>query len=309
MGVLCAVVAMLAATAPAEKPAAEKPAEERPAVNLVKNPGFEEGRGWQPDNWTRLDRLTSFWSRHTSKDKVDLESLKQSGGKPPGGRYLLINTDIHLSQYEERQKELDGNPNAAPPEPKPVKPPGYDTVGGTKGVAIFSDPIPVKPDAYYNVSCWCKGTWAMGDDDFAPKIFVKGYAKFGEEGEYREVVRKYLNCRADSKKGWQWFTWRRPFAPVKLVKTAKVEYVRLKIFCYWPRYEYGWDDIRFFEVPEPAEEIKSALEKDREGKHGTAVNPQEEEWLVPTPPGKDEKKGPEKEAPEGLEQLLDIVSP
>lgn len=275
-------------------------------TNLVRNPSFEDGEGYQPDHWSRLDRLTSFWAVHQPEEKIDPKSLKESGGPPPSGRYLRINTDILLSQYEARQKQLDVDPEAPPPEPLPVNPPGYDTVGGTKGAAVWSDPVPVERDAYYNISAWVKGTWAQGDDDFAPKIFVKGYAGFGEKGEYREVVRKYLNCRADKGRGWQWFTWRRPFSPGRLVKNAEVEYVRLEVFCYWPRYVYGFDDIRFFEVPEPPAEMKSALEKDREGKHGTAVNSDEQEWLPP-PVDKQQPSGPEMEDPEGLEELMDIT--
>lgn len=274
-------------------------------VNLLKNPGFEEGAAWQPANWSRLDRLTAFWRTHGAADKVDAESLRLSGAPAPAGKYLLINTRVLLSQYEARQKELTANPDAPPPEPLPVKPPGYDAVGGSKGVAIWSDPVPVEPDKYYNISCWCKGTWAQADDDFAPKIFVKGYAKFGEAGQYKEVVRKYLNCRADSNKGWQWFTWRRPFSPGRLVKNAKVEYVRLEIFCYWPLYEYGYDDIRFFEVPEPPDAQKSPQERDREGKHGTAVNPDEEVWLEPAAPEAQQK--PPAEPPEGLAELLELM--
>lgn len=274
-------------------------------LNLVKNPDFEAGEGWQPANWSRLDRLTSFWRTHEASEKVAPEGLRLSAGPPPAGKYLFINTKVLLSQYEARQKELDADPNAPPPAPLPVNPPGYDTVGGTKGVAIWSDPIPVDTAKYYNISCWCKGIWAQADDDFAPKIFVKGYAKFGKTGEYKEVVRKYLNCRPDSAKGWQWFTWSRPFAPGRLVKNATVEYVRLEVFCYWPLYEYGFDKIRFFEVPEPPEALKSPLETDREGKHGTAVSPGEEVWLSPALTS--QANTPPAGIPEGLSELLQLL--
>ncbi|MBN1809868.1 MAG: hypothetical protein JW909_12445 [Planctomycetes bacterium] len=299
--------ALIALSAAAEEP---KDAPQY-GVNLVANSSFEQGSGWQPANWSRMDRLSSFWEQAPSgREKIDPESLKAAGGRSPSGRYLRIDTDVLLSQYEDRRKELDRNPSAAPPARLPVKPPGYDTVGGTSGVAVRSDPIPIDPEAYYNVAAWCKGTWEKGADfDFMPMIFVKGYTSNGPGGREREVVRKYLACRAYDSKGWQYFTWQRAFAPGKLRKDVKVEYVRLVVFCYWPRHSYGFDDIRFFRVPEPPDSEKSRLETDREGKHGTAVNPDEEEEWLPSPrPADDKKKSVPAEDPEGFDALKGLIS-
>ncbi|HHN46690.1 MAG TPA: hypothetical protein ENN09_04540 [Planctomycetes bacterium] len=278
-------------------------------VNLVRNGTFEGGTGWQPAGWSRLDRLTSFWADMKAGEKIDPPGIERAAGSLPSGKYLLIDTDVLLSQYEARRDELDANPNAPPPQKTPVKPPGFDTVGGTYGVAVRSDPITIDPEGYYNISAWCKGVWVKtADTDFMPMIFVKAYTSEGAGGREREVARKYLACRADEDKGWQFFTWRRPFAPGRLRKDVKVEYVRLIVFCYWPRHLYGFDDIRFFRVPEPPEEEKSPLEKDPEGKHGTAVKGgEDEDWLPPPVPGSSGKPAKPAEPPEDFEALRELI--
>ena len=278
-------------------------------VNLVQNGHFELGKDWQPASWSRLDRLTSFWNEAVpGKKNINPDSVVKSGEQIPSGRYLLIDTDVLLSQYQERQEELDKNPNAGPPVKIPVKPPGYDSVGGTYGVAVRSDPIPIEQDAYYNISAWCKGVWQKNaDGDFMPMVFVKGYSTHGPSGREQEVTRKYLACRADADKGWQFFTWSRPYAPSKLRKDVKVEYVRLVVFCYWPRHEYAFDDIRFFRVPEPPDSEKSPLEKDPEGKHGTAVNPDDDKDWLPPPAEKQPPKDQPDVKPEDYDALKGLI--
>ena len=163
--------------------------------NLVKNPGFERG-DITPTNWERVNGLTTFW--------VD--------GVSPTGKCLMIDTDVLCSQYDEwMAKFFKGARAGAAPKKLPTKPPKYNTVGGTKGSHLYSDPVPVKPGMTYRFDLDVKAPCGNC------KIFIKGYAlikekKFGDQE--REIYRAPMTLRTHTK-GKEWEHWSRKFHPTQ----------------------------------------------------------------------------------------------
>jgi len=221
--------------------AAEEGQEKKPApaaaASLVKNGDFSAGKD-SPDGWTRMDNLSTFWVA----GGADVEKAK-ADGKKLDGKCLKVDTDVYLKEWEEQQKSMaPGKPGT--PRPKtPTTGDKYDTIGGTRGVSVYSDEIEVKPEAGYKLSIAAKSS-VKSTDLFFPKIFVKGYADVN--GEMREVYNMYLACRIAETD--QWIAFEREFHPTK--RTPAVKKMKVMIYAYWPPGVYHFDDLKITEVPE-----------------------------------------------------------
>ncbi len=200
--------------------------------NLVANGDLEEWAGESPDDgpagWERPNGLTTFW---------------EDAG-PPHGRILRTHTDVYLSQWELWYPLWKGGaPAGEAPERIPTSGPKYDTVGGTCGAWFFSDWIPVESGQLYKVSFDMKGRWIDGPIVFVAKVFVKGYAPF--EDQRREVFRAYKACRTETQ-GREWEHFERTFHPTR--RTSSVQWIRIKVFTYWPVDNYYFDNFAVHKV-------------------------------------------------------------
>jgi len=194
----------------------------RTSGNLVANGDFEKG-GASPENWEKVDGLCSFWERTAEH-----------------GRYVRFDTDVNLDQWQDWRRRFDaGEPASAAPEKAATPRPKYDTVAGTYGVHLYSDPVAVKPGATYSVEFDARGQ--VLNDFFFAKVFVKGY---GAEGATMEYYNMYKAVRAESPERWQHFS--RIFNPTE--RTPKVASMRVMLFAYWPPGEYAFDNVAIYEV-------------------------------------------------------------
>jgi TolB-like protein len=225
---------LLELTGRKKKPVAEASPEEDAKVpttgaELVKNGGFETGAK-SPDNWQRIDGLTTFWP-----------------AEGRAGKGLKIVTDVYHDQWVEWQKQYKAGASAdKAPAAAQTSGNKYDTVAGIYGVAYDSDPIPVAPGKSYKVSISYKG---KSDDFFFPKLFIRGWARVGDED--RVVYDAYLALRcATGGKEWE--------SNVRIIDVPKdtqspVKYVKLKIYAYWPPGTFYFDDVSMKECqPRPA---------------------------------------------------------
>ncbi len=194
--------------------------------NLVANGGFEAG-AVHPEGWDRIDGLTTFLDRGTS----------------PDGRCLKMDTDVYHNQWMAwRARWKAGAAPSEAPAKRPTSGPKYDTVAGIYGVAFDSAPIPVEPGATYKLEVDFKGKSKLGGAiEFFPKLFVRGYGEVA--GETRVVYDAQLALRCHTQ-GARWEH------NVRLIEVptdtqAPVEFVRVKLYAYWPPAVYFFDNVRF----------------------------------------------------------------
>lgn len=194
---------------------------------LVRNGAFEAGDK-SPDAWQRIDGLTTFWP---------------ADGQ--AGRGLKIVTDVYHDQWVEWQKKVkEGAAAAEAPKAAATSGAKYDTVAGIYGVAFDSDPIPVVPGKSYKVSISYKGVSA---DIFFPKLFIRGWADV--KGEKRVVYDAYLALRC-AKQGKEWESAAR-IVDIPADVQSKIEYVKLKIYSYWPPGTFYFDNVSMKETARP----------------------------------------------------------
>jgi hypothetical protein len=222
-------------TGRAKKPVAEATPEADAKVptvgpDLAPNGGFEQGAK-SPAGWDRIDGLTTFWS---------------PGGV--AGKCLKINTDVYHDEWVAwRKKHGEGASAEDAPKPTPTSGPKYDTVAGIYGVKYDSKPIPVTPGKAYKISIQYKG---RSTDFFFPKLFIRGWAEVA--GEKRVVYDAYLALRCVEGPG----EWKRGvrICEIPTDTQARVEYVVLKIYAYWPPGTYYFDNVSMKQVA-PGTEI------------------------------------------------------
>lgn len=221
--------------------------------NLAFNGDFETGQDRGPEGWTAPDNLTVFWdSRGVS------------------GKCIRMDTDVYRSEWEEHRK----NPEQ-PITKTPTSGTKYNTVGGTTGVAVYSRPIPVDPDAYYEVAfdvrgkgepfLYVKGYWKCGPQDLhamGKKMFFKPFkpgpsfslvamGTSGEEkrdahpGDFIQCFRRRVVARVD-KPG----EWRRFKTVMKLEADRRIEVVLLELYAFWPPGDFFFDNVTFRKVTE-----------------------------------------------------------
>ena len=191
---------------------------------LVPNGGFETGKK-SPDGWQRIDGLTTFW---TDEGQT--------------GKGIQINTDVDEGQWRQWQERFRAGADAdEAPRPIPTAEPKYNTVAASYGVAYDSDPIPVRSGKAYKISLNYRGP---GGEFFFPKLFIRGYGKV--EGEMRVVYDAYLALR--SKTGGKAWEWNVRIVEIPTDTAAPVEFVRLKLYAYWPPALYLFDNVSMKEV-------------------------------------------------------------
>jgi len=250
---ILASLAVLAATADADKPSGK-----REAKNLLVNGDFEEGET-TPKGWQVVDGLTTFWV--TDAD-------------PKHGKVLKFDTDVLQSQgYDWWGKIARGKATAKDASKKlPTVEPKYDTLAGNDGVWFWSDPIPVKKGQAYWLSLDVKGpeimTWLVGYPDKPDTAFgadakafqeylrdnVLGKPRQNKRG-FDSMIAKYV-YRGQLKAGGtnEWKTYSRRellFRPTK--KTPTVKWMRILLLPYWPPGTYYVDNVRLIEVEDKEE--------------------------------------------------------
>jgi len=187
--------------------------------NLVLNGDFESGVN-RPTGWDAPDNLTTFWTTKGTRS----------------GKCIKMDTDVYMTDWERRKKELKENPDAPAWSKTPTSGNKYDTIGGNDGVSFYSAPIPVKKGKSYTLCMDVKS-----DQPHAtPKVFIKGYTL--HKGEMRVIYKTYLNCRL---KGTAWQHFEQTFNPT--AKTPTVAEMRVMLFSYWPPGEYFFDNIKIYE--------------------------------------------------------------
>ena len=242
--------------------------------NLVPNAGFETGQN-APDNWTRPDDLTVFWEKSGSA----------------AGRCLRLDTDVYRNEWEAHRKTPD-----VPMKKTPTSGTRYDTVGGTAGVAVYSHPIPVEEDAWYQVEYDCKGPggepfvylkgyWQCTAEDMehlGEKVFFKpdpdgaSYSLVpmgtsGEErrqpkpGDYIQSFRRRFVARFPSGHAGEWCRFT---GVVHLKRRHHVAMVLLELYAFWPPGDYWFDNVTMRRISPAAAERYQERRKAR----GKAAN-------------------------------------
>jgi len=154
--------------------------------NLVVNGDFERGKD-TPEGWEPVDGLCSFWVE----------------GVSPDGKCIMFDTMVLESQYTEWRRAFESGASARDaPAKVPPRPPYYDTVGGTTGAHLYSDPIPIRQGKTYRLDFDYLGP------EGATKVFVKGYAPFRDaDGKtvHREVYRTQVDIHPQHPDRWEHF--------------------------------------------------------------------------------------------------------
>lgn len=206
------------------------PTKPDPAVlarpNLVRNGDFEKGDK-TPDHWEPVNGLTSFW--------VD------APGRP--GKCIMFDTDVNDEQWVAWNRKFTLGTTDPPPAPIRGRSAKYETVAGLHGAWLYTlDYIPVEPGKTYRLSFDFRGP--VAGETFFAKVFVKGYARFGDQK--REVYRMYKACRTETA-GREWEHFTRTFNPTALAPTCR--WMRVELFTYWPPATYYFDNIHLSEEP------------------------------------------------------------
>jgi hypothetical protein len=195
---------------------------ERVSANLVANGDFEKGEN-TPDNWEKVDGLCTFH-----------ETDGERGG------HIRMDTDVYLSQWHQWRKRFEGGESAsAAPAKDATSGDKYDTVGGTYGVRLYSDVIPVEAAATYSIEF--DALCPFSNQLFFPKVFVKGY---GKDGTTMEFYNMYKAVHTSDTARWQHYS--RVFHPTD--RTPQVTEMRVMLFAYWPPGEYAFDNVAIYKV-------------------------------------------------------------
>lgn len=231
------------------------------AINL--NGDFETGHtGWQAP-----DRATTFI--------VD--------GPSGRGKVLKFVTDVERDKWLEYQRKLRFGQAKPEDAPALAKDTSYaNSVAALEGAHYRSEWIQAPPGARYWMVADMKGKTA---GIFFPKIFVKGYADFGDRADAlpeqtlvemkmtpqqfarlpvarqkqliaadaarnpdryrREVFRWYLACRNEED------TWQHYAAPCppRGGLPATVKYLQIQVYAYWPPGTYLFDNVHLYADP------------------------------------------------------------
>ncbi len=151
-------------------------------VNLVKNPGFEDGEA-SPKFWDLCDNLTTFWEKDDAR----------------GGKCIRMYTNIDVEEFHQRQKEMKLDNPPAPKKPREIKGEGYDTVGGNDGVSFYSEYIDVKPGMNYTLTADVRSEGGSAEN-FCEAGYTEMPTDIDDHGVTKKIMMKrnsykvYLNC-------------------------------------------------------------------------------------------------------------------
>jgi len=231
--------------------APHKPTEQfrRPATgNLVLNGDLEKGAGGQPESWSRMDALTTFW---------------EAKGKPG----FCLRFDTHVQQADKKQQQ-------AAPEAFKGKTEGgqYNTVGAHEGVWAFPAPVPVLPtDQFFIIEADCMGP-EKSSALMYPQVLIRGFRQFdpkkdegtfswfqtpheggpdfseqfgkaqrrAQPGDYLMIWRHALVCRNSAPNLWEHYRM-----GLKLPDDPRFrpDVILLKAYAMWPLGEYRFDNL------------------------------------------------------------------
>ena len=131
---------------------------------------------------------------------------------------------------------------------------GHDT--GGYGVDLLSEKIPIKPNTRYR----CTGVTRSDGPNM--KVFVRGYGTVTRrvKGELKTFEDAVYTMRKDIPPTGDWTPFNLDFTIVPFNEFGahqhRVEYVRIKLWAYWPAGTCWFDNLRFEEVgPLPALEL------------------------------------------------------
>ena len=244
--------------------------------NIVRNSGFEEGEDGAPMGWTKPDNLTVFWDN-----------------RGVSGKCIRMDTDVYRSEWEEHRKHPE-----IPMVKTKTSGTRYNTVGGTAGVAAYSRPIPVEPDAYYEVQfdvrgkgepfVFIKGFWKCGPQDLhamGKKMFFKPFkpgpsfslmamGTSGEEkrdahpGDYIQNYRRRLVARIEDPNEWRRFR-----TVIHLEAERRIEVVLLELYAFWPPGDFFFDNVTMRRVTKAEADAHEAWRQKlgKEANYGTPV--------------------------------------
>ena len=223
--------------------------------SIIPNGDFEEKdpKTGTVVHWGPMDGLSTFW--------VD---------EPGRGKVMKVETDIPWGQWEDWRKKLrEGASRHDAPKKKRYTPPGYGTVAGSRGVAVYNEYVPVKPGQAYRLAFDFKGAGG--------KVFVKGFAVCDDNARpvatatladglqpgnglhVREVWRAYKAMRVKNKNEWEQFD--RSMHPTE--KIPCVRWIRINLFPYWPPGTYYFDNVKFEPVSEKLLPAERPFEKQK----------------------------------------------
>jgi hypothetical protein len=216
--------------------------------NLVLNGDLEKGADGQPDSWSRMDGLTTFW---------------EAKGNP--GSCLRLDTNVQQADKKRQQADPEGFKGKTQGDQ-------YATVGAHEGVWAFPAPIPVLPtDQYFLIEVDCMGP-AKSSSLMYPQVLIRGFRQFDPEkdagtfswfqtpheggpdfseqfgkaqrraqpGDYLMIWRHALVCRNSAPSIWEHYR-----LGLKLPDDPRFrpDTILLKAYAMWPLGEYRFDNL------------------------------------------------------------------
>ena len=170
----------------------------------------------------------------------DFEQPDATGALPAGW------TTEHPANV--RRIDLDGQRGGV------VEMTGDKQLMGGYGVDLLSEKIPIKPNTRYR----CTGVTRSDGPNM--KVFVRGYGTVTRrvKGEVKTFEDAVYTMRKDILPTGDWTPFDLDFTIVPFNEFGayqhRVEYVRIKLWAYWPAGTCWFDDVRFEEVgPLPAD--------------------------------------------------------
>ena len=190
------------------------------AMNLIPNGSFDEGNG-APTQWEKPNGLTTF--------------VVQEKGR---GQIIKLDSRPEQKQVLAYLELLKKNPDAAPPEPVFAKAPFYSAIGGNEGVPFDSALIPVTPGKSYRLTVDARG-------NSKPFVWIKGFRKHPRRDMLVDSYQTRLHAYPLSESEWQTFSI--TFNPTE--KSPNTEFIKVRLYLYWPVGVCFFDNIRIEEIP------------------------------------------------------------
>ncbi|MCX7702742.1 MAG: hypothetical protein N2234_01375 [Planctomycetota bacterium] len=205
---------LLAGEQPKEKP-------KNLGEEIVKNGDFESGKE-TPDGWDEPNDLTVFWvTDEDGKNKV----LKFDSA--------VLEEEVK-ARNEEMKKAREERPKAKV-KTEPTEKQKYSTIAASYGAQIWSDYFSLKTGQSYLLTVRYKS------GNPSAKVFVKGYAEFGEEK--RIVYKAHLPIDPKKEDLNKWVEYWMVFTPKASNPKNEVKWGKVELMIYWPPGVAYVDDV------------------------------------------------------------------
>jgi len=179
------------------------------ADNLIRNGGFEQA---DPADATRL----LGWGR------IDGLGIRWLAG-PPGGNGKALRFDTGVSE-----KDMVASWTSQGITEWNIPDPSGGPVGGTYGLSLYSDAVPIAKDQAYAIEVRHKGPGGG-------KIWVRGYAKRGD------AMKRVYEAQTELGSDEAWKQTVYAFHPTR--HTPQVSEVKVMLYAYWPAKESWFDEV------------------------------------------------------------------